>query len=287
MQKFDIFVRLGIRSPNDFIQNLNTKNEKIQKLFLEKIQRITNPVTIQVMMGDATVTEQKTFDPQSVRSYYENFNKNLKDWTFQEISTSNNEDLRRIFIKFEIQEGNYLISGHFSLQYHVLLFYKPDQRVIESQKELAKIIDVTKNKELQRSDDSDQMVLEKLKERGYKDFDHQKLFEIFFENNELREQIFKEIEQKSDVDFQELFKRKTLLVKELDNLLIETYQTSHVLIDDTKLISGEEGCLCTFDIEFIRGSIKEGLFDPRKISEPIREKLESRIDEILKCVEIE
>ena len=280
-------MRLGIRSPNDFIQNLNTKNEKIQKLFLEKIQRITNPVTTQVMLGDATITEQKTFDPESVRRYYENFNKNLKDWTFQEISTSNNEDLRRIFIKFEIQEGNYLISGHFSLQYHVLLFYKPDQRVIESQKELAKIIDVTKNKELQRSDDSDQMVLEKLKEKGYKDFDHQKLFEIFFENNELREQIFKEIEEKSDVDFQELSKRKTLLVKELDNLLIETYQTSQVLIDDTKLISGEEGCLCTFDIEFIRGGIKEGLFDPRKISEQIREKLENRINEILKCVEIE
>ena len=280
-------MRLGIRSPNDFIQNLNTKNEKIQKLFLEKIQRITNPITTHVMLGDATITEQKTFDPESVRSFYENFNKTLKDWTFQDISTSNNEDLRRIFIKFEIQEGNYLISGHFSLQYHVLLFYKPDQRVIESQKELAEIIDVTKNKELQRSDDSDQMVLEKLKEKGYKDFDHQKLFEIFFENNELREQIFKEIEQKSDVDFQELSKRKTLLVKELDNLLIETYQTSPVLIDDTKLISGEEGCLCTFDIEFIRGGIKEGLFDPRKISESIREKLENRINEILKCVEIE
>jgi len=279
-------VRLGIRSPNDFIQNLNTKNEKIQKLFLEKIQMITNPVTTQVMLGDATITEQKTFDPESVRRYYENFYKNLNEWTFQEISTSNNEDLRRIFIKFEIQEGNYLISGHFSLQYHVLLFYKPDQRVIESQKELAKIIDITKNKELQRSDDSDQMVLEKLKEMGYKDFDHQKLFEIFFENNELREQIFKEIEQKSDVDFQELSKRKDQLVTELDNLLIETYQTSPVLIDDTKLISGEEGCLCTFDIEFIRGGIKEGLFDPRKISESIREKLESRIDEILKCVEI-
>lgn len=280
-------MRLGIRSPNDFIQNLNTKNEKIQKLFLEKIQRITNPVTTQVMLGDATITEQKTFDPESVRRYYENFNKNLKDWTFQEISTSNNEDLRRIFIKFEIQEGNYLISGHFSLQYHVLLFYKPDQRVIESQKELAKIIDVTKNKELQRSNDSDQMVLEKLKEMDYKDFDHQKLFEIFFENNELREQIFKEIEQKSDVDFQELSKRKAQLVTELDNLLIETYQTSPVLIDDTKLISGEEGCLCTFDIEFIRGGIKEGLFDSRKISESIREKIESRIDEILKCVDIE
>jgi len=49
----------------------------------------------------------------------------------------------------------------------------------------------------------------------------------------------------------------------------------------------QEGCLCTFDIEFIRSGIKEGLFDPRKISEPIREKLESRIDEILKCMDIE
>ncbi len=280
-------MRLGNRTSNDFIQNLNIKNEKIQKLFLEKIQRVTNPVTIQVMLGDATITEQKTFDPESVRSYYENFNKNLKDWTIQEISITNNEDLRRIFIKFEIREGNYLISSHFSLQYHVLLFYKTDQRVIESQKELAKIIDETKNKELQRSDDSDQIVLEKLKEMGYKDFDHQKLFEIFFENNELREQIFNGIEEKSDVDFQELSKRKTQLVKELDNLLIETYQTSPVLIDDKKLITGEEGCLCTFDIEFVRGGIKEGLFDPRKISESIREKLESRIDEVLKCMEID
>lgn len=280
-------MRLGNRTSNDFIQNLNIKNEKIQKLFLEKIQRVTNPVTIQVMLGDATITEQKTFDPESVRSYYENFNKNLKDWTIQEISITNNEDLRRIFIKFEIKEGNYLISSHFSLQYHILLFYKTDQRVIESQKELAKIIDETKNKELQRSDDSDQIVLEKLKEMGYKDFDHQKLFEIFFENNELREQIFNGIEEKSDVDFQELSKRKTQLVKELDNLLIETYQTSPVLIDDKKLITGEEGCLCTFDIEFVRGGIREGLFDPRKISESTREKLESRIDEVLKCMEIE
>jgi len=277
-------VRLGTRSSNEFIESLNKKNEKIQKLFLEKILDITQPVDIKVMMGDATITEQKTFDPESVRYYYENLIKNLKDWTIQQVSISNNEDLKRIFTKFEIKEGNYLISGHLSLQYHVLLFYKPDQRVVESQKELAKIIDLTKNKEQQMSDDNDQLVLEKLKEKGYKDFDHQKLFEIFFENNELREQIYKEIEEKSGIDFQKMFSRKKELVKELDNLLIETYQTSSVLIDDAKLVTGEEGCLCTFDIEFLRGEIKEGLFDPRKISEPIKKKLENRIDEVLKYI---
>jgi len=274
-------VRLGTRSPNDFIQKLNTENEKIQNVFLEEINQITKSVEIKVMLGDATITEQKTFDPESVRHYYENLLKKLKDWTVQEVSISNNEDLRRIFTKFEIKEGNYLISGHMSLQYHVLLFYKPDQRVIEAQKELAKIIDLTKNEEQQLSDNNDQLVLDRLKEMGYKDHDHQKLFEIFFENDKLRDKIYKEIEEKSGVDFQELLERKTRLINELDNLLMETYQTSSVLIDDARLVTGEEGCLCTIDIEFVKEGIKEGLFDPRKISEPTKNKIENRLDEIL------
>ena len=286
MHKFDIFVRLGTRSPNEFIQNLNVKNENIQQLFLKKIQDITKTVDAKVMLGDATITGQKTFDPELVRVYYENFIKNLKDWTIQDVSISNNEDLRRIFTKFEIKEGNYLISGHLSLQFHVLLYYKPDQKVLDSQKELAKIIDLTKNKEQEISDNNDQLVLDKLKEKGYKDFDHQKLFEIFFENNELRDQIYKEIEEGSGIDFQAMNKRKAELVKELDSLLMETYQTSSVLIDDAKLVTGEEGCLCSFDIEFVKSDIKEGLFDPRKISEPVRKKIEDRMDEVLKYIEL-
>ena len=95
------------------------------------------------------------------------------------------------------------------------------------------------------------------------------------------DKIYKEIEEKSGVDFQELLERKTRLINELDNLLIETYQTSSVLIDDARLVTGEEGCLCTIDIEFVKGGIKEGLFDPRKISEPIKNKIENRLDEIL------
>lgn len=277
-------MRLGVRSPNEFIQNINSKNEEIQNLFLEKITEITSPVSIKVMLGDATIAEQKTFDPEAVRRYYEKITKKLNDWTLQEVSISHNEDLRRIFTKFEIQEGNYLISGHLSVQYHVLLFYKPDQRVVECQKELARIIDITKNKEQELSDNHDQLVLDKLKEKGYKDFDHQKLFEIFFENDQLREEIVKEIEEKSDVNFQELQKRKKDMIKELDNLLVETYQTSPVLIDDAKLVTGEEGCLCTLDIEFVKDGIKEGLFDPRKISESTKDKIEKRIVQILESL---
>lgn len=278
-------MRLGSRSSNEFIQLLNKKNESIQQLFLEKILELTKLKNVNVMLGDATITEQKTFDPASVNDFYQKIIKNLKDWSVQEISISNNEDVRRIFTKFEIREGNYLISGHMSLQYHVLLYYRPDQQVIQLQKELSEIIDLTKNKEKQMSDNSDQFVLNKLKEKGYKDFDHQKLFEIFYENDEFREKIYKEIEKDIEVDFQELSNKKANLIKNLDNLLVETYQTSPVLIDDTRLITGEEGCLCTFDIEFIKNKTKEGLFDPRKISESVKDNIVNRLDKFSKLLQ--
>lgn len=274
-----IFVRLGTRSPNDFIQLLNQKNEVIQKKCLEKISDLTKMIDTKVMLGDSTITVQKTFDPKLVTDFFQKINDSLKEWSVHDVSISNNEDLRRIFTKFEINEGSYLISGHLSLQFHVLLYYKPDQRVIDSQKELAEIVDLTKNKEQELSDNSDQFVLNKLKEMGYKDFDHQKLFEVFYENDEFREKVYAEIEKDAGVDFKKLSEKKTKLFNELDSLLVETYQTSPVMIDDARLVSGEEGCLCTIDLEFVKNDMKEGLFDPRKMSNSVKEKILKRLDE--------
>ena len=279
-------VRLGTRSPSEFIQSLNKQNESIQKTFVEKMTNLTKMVEIKVMMGDSTVTEQKTFDPKSVSDYFQKIGKNLKEWSLQEVSISNNEDLRRIFTKFEIMEGNYLISGHISIQFHVLLYYKPEQRVIDCQKELSEIIDLTKNKEQELSDNSDQLVLNKLKELGYKDFDHQKLFEVFYENDELREKILAEIEKDAGTNFKELSDKKTKLFNELDTFLVETYQIVPVLIDDTRLVAGEEGCLCSFDLEFVKNGNREGVFDPRKLSDLTKENISKRLDEIQTTIKL-
>ena len=275
-----IFVRLGSRSPDEFIQILNKTNEVIQQVFLSKILELTKMVDVKVMMGDSTITEQKTFDPKQIMNYLEEISKKLTDWSLQDVSITNNEDLRRIFTKFEINEGNYLISGHISLQFHVLLFYKPLQRVIDCQKELAEIVDVTKNKETKLSDNGDQFVLDKLKEMGYRDFDHQKLFEVFYENEEFSKKVYAEIEKDSGEEFKKLTEKKNELFKELDSLLIETYQTSSVLIDDTRLVAGEEGCLCTLDIEFIKNNNREGLFDPRKMSNAVKENILKKLENL-------
>ena len=273
-------MRLGSRSPDEFIQLLNKKNEEIQQELLSKILELTKIVDVKVMMGDSTITEQKTFDPKQVTNYLETLNKKLIDWSLQDVSITNNEDLRRVFTKFEIGEGNYLISGHISLQFHVLLFYKPLQRVIDCQKELAEIVDITKNKETELSDNSDQFVLNKLKEMGYKDFDHQKLFEVFYENEEFSKKVYEEIEKDAGEEFKKLTEKKNELFKELDSLLVETYQTSSVLIDDARLVAGEEGCLCTLDIEFIKNDNREGLFDPRKMSNTVKENILKKLDNL-------
>ena len=273
-------MRLGSRSSNEFIQLLNEKNESIQKAFLPKINDFTKMIDVKVMIGDSTVTEQKTFEPKLISDYFQKINGSLKEWSVQDVSITNNQDVRRIFTKFEIKEGSYLLSGHLSLQFHVLLYYKPVQRVIDCQKELSEIVDLTKNEQEQFSDNSDQIVLNKLKELGYKDFDHQKLFEVFYENDEFREKVFAEIQKDTNVDFQELSQKKSKLFSELDSLLVETYQTSNVLIDDPRLVAGEEGCLLTLDLEFIKNGNREGVFDPRKMSDSTKENILKRLSDL-------
>ena len=279
-------MRLGIKSSDEFIQLLNNKNESIQKLFLEKMKELTRTVTVKGMLGDSTIAEQNTFDPILVQEYFKKIIKNLPDWVSRDISITNNEDLRRIFVKFELKEGNYLLSCHMSIQFHVLLFYKPDNKVIEYQKELSEIIDKTKNIETKLAEDSDQYILEKLKEIGHKDLEHKDLFQVFYENDNLRDKIYKEIEEKSESNVQDLLKRKKQLFNELDNLLMEIYQTTSVLIDDSKLVTGEEGCLCSFDLEHFKNNIKEGMFDPKKIPVRVKEKLSERLDEFIKIMMI-
>lgn len=279
-------MRLGTNSSEEFIQKLNKKNEEIQQIFLLKMKEATKTVSVKGMLGDSTITEQLTFDPMLIQEFFKKIANNLQDWTFQDISITNNEDLRRIFIKFESKIENYIISCHMSIQFHVLLYYKPNNKVIEYQKELSEIIEKTKNIETKLADDNEQFIIEKLKDLGYVDLEHKDLFEVFYKNDELREKIYGEIDDRSDGDVQGLLKRKKQLFDELDNLLMECYQTSAVLIDDSKLVTGEEGFLFSIDLEHMKNNSKEGIFDTKKISKQVKNNLENKLDEIINILKI-
>jgi hypothetical protein len=53
------------------------------------------------------------------------------------------------------------------------------------------------------------------------------------------------------------------------------------MIDEMRMIAAEEGCLCHFDLEYVKKDSKEGNFDPAKISSKVKVNLLKRMDEVL------
>ena len=102
-------MRIGIKSDDKFLSVLNEKNHKIQERFQQNIEELTKTVQIKVMLGDSTVKDEKTFDPKTIELFYRKFINELKDWSHQDVSISYNDDVRRIFIKFETNIENYLL----------------------------------------------------------------------------------------------------------------------------------------------------------------------------------
>jgi len=276
-------MRLGSNSSNEYIQKLNKICQNIQNEYQKNIEKLTQKIPTKVMLGDSTVTEQQTFDPGAVNRFYEKINLNLKQWSKQGISIVNDEGLRRIFTKLEIHESNYQLSIHFSLQFHVLLYYKPDLKIIEYQKELAEILEHTKEIDGKVAEEGNRVVEKEIKTAGYENLDEQKLFEILYDRDELSDKISKEIEQ-LNMKNEEYSIRKTELLKNLDQLLVEIYQTTSVLIDDNRLVTGEEGCLCNIDLEFVKQGVREGIFDPKRIPDKVKDSLISRLNEVCKIL---
>ena len=78
--------------------------------------------------------------------------------------------------------------------------------------------------------------------------------------------------------------QKNQLFKELDDLLLETFHTTAVLIDEQKLVNGEEGCLCNIDLEYINNGAKQGLIDASIISEEIKSQMKQEVRNILDII---
>tara|TARA_Y100001960_G_scaffold282922_1_gene317621 strand:- start:2857 stop:3720 length:864 start_codon:yes stop_codon:yes gene_type:complete len=275
-------MRIGNTTNNEYFLELNDINQKIQQKFLSKINNVTRTTKCDVMLGDSTTKQVETFDVKNVEDFFFQFTK-LINWNSQGITYSSNEDTRRIFTKSEIKLGNYILSFHVSLQYHVQLYYKPVQKVLDLQKQLAELIDNSGNSETKYEDESDRLIIEKLNELGFKDMPKQELFELFYNNEELAGKIKKMIDdsQSAVVDIKEM---KNQLFKELDNLLLETFHTTPVIIDEQKLVNGEEGCLCNIDLEYIDNDTKQGLVDTSTMLEDDKENILNQMNNIHKLL---
>ncbi|MXX20865.1 MAG: hypothetical protein F4W68_00140 [Cenarchaeum sp. SB0661_bin_35] len=232
---------------------------------------------IPVMLGDATVTRQATFDLGPIEQMFAGMLGSLPRWSSDGVTTTNNEDIRRIFVKFHTMVGNYIISAHLSVQFHVLLYYRPVQRVIDCQMELSRIIDKTKSDETEFAKIANKAIAERLTST-YGELHPQELFEKLYQNDELRQYLEDEAGDVRGDGMRKLDEQKTSLFNELDSLLIETYQTTDTMIDDMRMVTGEEGYLCSFDVEYVKSGTRHSV--PSKISPRIITQIRTELEDI-------
>ena len=66
-------MRLGNKTDDEFLIELNEKNNQIQNVFHEKVKDIAKKYSIDVMMQNGTVKKQETFDVEKIHKIYIEF----------------------------------------------------------------------------------------------------------------------------------------------------------------------------------------------------------------------
>jgi len=282
-------VRAPFKGDDYFCRQVNAAAQQVEQAYLEAIGSAIAMQKASAMLGDGTVTQTDTFDPQNVQMFYQRLANELKDWVFSGILKSATEDLHRLYCQFTKEVGRFYISGYFGVQFHVLPYYRVDRRVIEIQKELAKIADeaTTIFKDMSRA--ADKALAAELEKRGFTNLDFQELFTKMFDD----EKLVQELDQKAAAvesqfpEFEELGQRKSRLFSELNDLLIELYQTSPVIIDYNRLMQGEEGITSYFDIEVIKNKktkAREAFLDTPKIKNEETDLIKDELAKVAKSL---
>ena len=134
-------MRIPNKVEDDFAKKLNEYFVVIEDAYLQSMKPALTTTEVNVMLQDGSVTKSMTFDPQSVTGFYRSFLKDLKNWEVGNIQETTGE-LNRIYCQISTDLDIYVIKGFFGIQYNILPYYKPDNQVIQIQKEL---IDLSAN----------------------------------------------------------------------------------------------------------------------------------------------
>ena len=251
-------VRAPLKGEDYFCRKVNASAEKVQEAFLEAIKSAITMSQANAMLGDGTITQADTFDPQNVQKFFQHLGNALEDWTFSGVLKSTTEDMHRLYTTVTKEADKFYISAYFGIQFHELPYYRVDRRVIEIQKELARIEGRATSVLSKMTDAANTVLATELEKRGYANLGFEELFAKMFDD----EKLIEELNEKSAVVESQFTQvgvardKVSELLSELNNLLIKFYQTSPVLIDYNRLMQGEEGITNYFDIEVIKKNKK-------------------------------
>jgi hypothetical protein len=283
-------MRIPLKGSDNFSEQVNAAAEKVQEAYLEAIKPAIEMRKAEAMLGDGTVAQVDTFDPQNVQTFYQRLTNQLGGWMATGISKSETDDLHRLFCQFNREVGKYHISAYFGVQFHALPYYKADRRVNEIQKELAIMAQGAASVFQDMTDKADRALAQELEKRGFAQLGFEELFTKMFDDEKLAQDLDKraaEVEGEF-ADLQKMNEKKSAMFAELRDLMIELYQTAAVPIDYNRLMQGEEGVCTYFDIEHIvksrKATKREAVFETKKIPEQDADDVAKELLSVAKAV---
>lgn len=247
-------MRFPTKGDDFFTNEVNHAFENLREIYLDSIKPTLVLKKVNVMLGDGTITQAETFEPQKVIALYQQLINSLGDWITTGISKSSTDDLHRIYCQFAKFFGKYHITAYFGIQFHLLPYYVVDKRIIEIQKELTSIAENATRTWRLISSRGNNIIKKELEIVGIAEMESDMLFSELFDNMKLATSLeSKAIEIENEFpEFKDMKKRKDQLFAELNQLLTELYQISPVSIDYNRLMQGEEGVTTYLDIEMIK-----------------------------------
>lgn len=275
-------MRIPFKADDYFSNEVNSAFKHIQDAYLEGAKLYLEKSEVPVMLGDGSISQSNTFELSKIIVYYEKLIDSFDGWVSTGISKSNTDDLHRVYFQISQHINKYCIYGYFGIQFHALPYYRVNKRVIEIQKELSQIAEKAANIFSLLAEKGNTMVLHELQKLGYSELEFEDLFTKLFDDQELVRGLERKAQSLEEQlpEFEQMRISKNQLYAELNDLLIELYQISPVLIDYNRMMQGEEGLVTYFDIETIRNQ-KMARGDPYVNTERVTEELTNRISNVL------
>jgi hypothetical protein len=278
-------MRTPVKGDDYFCIKVNRAAAKVQDAFLEAIKPVIAMRQESGMLSDSTITQADTFDTSSVQIFLHELGDALEGWTFSGVLSSATEDIHRLYCTFTKENGKFYISAYFGIQFHVLLYYKVERRVVDIQRELANIDESATYSLSKMTDTADRVLATELEKRGYNNLGFEELFVRMFEDEKLIEQLYEKtaIVESQFPELIESHIKKSKLQTELNDLIVKFYHTLPVLVDYSRLMQGEEGVTNYFDIEVLRNKKarkREALFDTSKITKDDAEMLSQELNSV-------
>src|SRR6478672_1259071 len=138
-------MRLPIKeNEKDFklVKILNSINNDLRDIFEITLKKDLETLNIKVMLADFTIIQANTFDPNKVLNYFFNKEKEilkLKNYKIVPVQLTKTDDLHRIFFQLSIEIEKFYFFIYMGIQFHALLYYKPDKDVINIYKRIRQL----------------------------------------------------------------------------------------------------------------------------------------------------